>query len=262
MMISRFVKRSVALSVMMALTTPVLADWTVEDPSNGTIGAVSDGSVGNRTREDFAADAGVTTFTMDVAQGGRTIVNVNNNPGRLVLTDYYASGDGVRIDIQGAGTSGFSQLLDAGGAFNTTTDTSIVTNRSRMTFDVRRRETSADRTVSAVGFTISSMADDLSYVQFFDATASVIIVDPGGATPDRIMIGNVADSVFVGFDAGSQIISSFEIVNVNTGIGETGEQFGVDDISISLGSITIPEPASLSMLAIGGMMMLRRRAHG
>ncbi|MBU0640340.1 MAG: PEP-CTERM sorting domain-containing protein [Planctomycetes bacterium] len=80
------------------------------------------------------------------------------------------------------------------------------------------------------------------------------LVDSGGAVLDTLQILN-GDSFF-GFVSDPMMdVATVRLVARNLSGGSGGEGFGMDDV---MGAY-VPEPASLSLLALGGLVLLRRR---
>lgn len=249
------------------VASPAFGAWTIDNPINASVGSATGASFGNANASQFAATPGVFTFSFDEAQGGLDPFPgglSSNNPGLAMLPDFYGAGNGFRAELSGGGTAGFSGLIAAGSPFNTSEAYSIVTNRSELLIDFERREVSSqDRTLQAVGFTLSSFnANEGGKVEFFSDSFTTLI--------DTVTITQNSDAdIFIGYDAGSSIISSMKITALQFDrSGDTpvqsGEQFGFDDLSISntaLATTTppIPEPASLALVAAGGLLMASRR---
>lgn len=207
--------------------TPIVAAAVAAFTFAGTtFGAVMiDGTVGPMEYTTSVADIDVPAEAVDYAGTGLDIASIN------------FEFDDVKMSIG----------VDTVGTFD---------------FDGNSFPGIADRTLFSIIFYDGlTPLVELSVVTFSPTDYAVLMTDPMGFIPMNI---TMAPGVFVSFDDDLELVVPYDLLpdtNANV-LGFSAQLDSQDEArdDVLIGdNINIPEPASLALVAIGGVMMLRRR---
>ena len=234
-------------AAILAVASDASAGFVISDPDDALSAVVDPSSpgfvtneVGNITKADANALSTKVVFQFDVADN----TGPDNQFGSGLMQD-------ATIAITGAtaGATPFSATLvaspggysvltgaTAGSAGTTSSGGRLATNRGTITLDF-------DTPVQVFGAVISNLKQanlgDGS-VQFY-AQAQLL----------ETLVAPIGQTNFAAYDAGSSLITRVVFNN-----SAPGNEFTLDDFLVS---VAVPEPASLTLLALGGLALLPRR---
>ena len=93
---------------------------------------------------------------------------------------------------------------------------------------------------------------DTLFVEFSDGTNTTIVLSGAGTS------SNVGETAFIGFTDAGRSISFVSVLAGSPSVGE--DAIGVDDVSYQFTAAAVPEPSSMALCGIAGIVMLVGRA--
>lgn len=247
--------------------------WALSGAGGGTPGAIIDNvAAGTGTDNAFAFDLGISGAANNRATGLFTeAVDISAGDTLSFEFDLYASRQGngrqVRLALQNAnGASGNAYVmifqLNPSKTFrwlNTSNGQTIVSTSTGVN----------DGFQNAADGSYLSWTEGVGIGVKIDVSGQTTLSDTGGGPPttgatisidwDNDGVFDAGDGDIVGVDMGPRLGGITSIDRFELFYGGSGGNRGAYIDNISADKTPIPEPASLAILSLGGLMMARRR---
>lgn len=222
------------------------------------IGAGNTGQLSNDATTHWASTTSVSivdlngfTFTLDSGNGnGQTYNGAMTGPGTLAITG--------RFEVD----AGFTDLTLGGSSNNTMTN--VVINQGTLNLN---KDAGVDALAGPISFVGAVNEGELSWVQSNQINDSSSIDATGGAGAFSLELNDQVEVISgLTLKAGDVVETGNTGVLTVTSLTVDGQSFGAGAYTSSESFITgggsvvvIPEPGSLALLGLGGLMMVRRR---